>query len=292
MRLDRSLTLGIWYPLSRATGADRKRTLPILMYHSISSGAEDGVHPYYKTKTQPEQFQQHLATMKAWGYKGFSLEEASERWNHTPFWEENHVVFTFDDGFADFYHQALQPLQCHGFSATVFLITDSVGHSRRQFKGLDCLSWAEVKECRAKGIRFGSHTVHHPNLERLSAKEIRQELRISKDHIEQQLQESISTFAFPYAFPETNADFLQFVKETLAEVGYRCAVTTKVGCAKPEHSLFELPRLPINTADDGALLQAKLNGGYDWFGKAQYVYKRCKQWANYDRKPVYDATSA
>jgi len=50
-------------------------------------------------------------------------------------------------------------------------------------------------------------------------------------------------------------------------------VTTVLGRASRKCSPYFLPRLPVNSWDDDALLQAKMEGGYDWMHWPQRLKK-------------------
>jgi hypothetical protein len=51
-----------------------------------------------------------------------------------------------------------------------------------------------------------------------------------------------------------------------------------IGFARPGDSLFRLRRLPVNSWDDPAFFQAKLEGAYNWLGLPQMLLKRGKRW--------------
>jgi peptidoglycan/xylan/chitin deacetylase (PgdA/CDA1 family) len=196
------------------------------------------------------------------------------------------VVLTFDDGFRDFYTEAFPVLQTHGFTATVFLPTAFIGDDRRQFRPStlnyqlsttkDCLTWPEVLELRRHGIHFGSHTVNHPKLVELDWPEIAAELSNSKSEIEQQLGEPATTFCYPYAFPQTDHQFVHRFTDLLSDTGYRSCATTALGRVRPGTDPFRLKRLPANSLDDLALFAAKLDGAYDWLAAPQSAAKALK----------------
>jgi len=50
-------------------------------------------------------------------------------------------------------------------------------------------------------------------------------------------------------------------------------VSTIIGRAGKHDNRYYLPRLPVNSWDDAALLRAKLEGGYDWLHWPQWLYK-------------------
>jgi peptidoglycan/xylan/chitin deacetylase (PgdA/CDA1 family) len=296
MRLDRFITLSMVQPLRRAFTAPKRsdggspldRFLPILMYHSISDDPESGVRPYYRVCTSPRRFREQMQWLNDNGYRGVTL-SAGLAWLNSPHASRltPHVAITFDDGFRDFYTHAFPILQQHGFSATMYLPTAFIGQSRRLFRPStlnsqsatdhECLTWDEVRELRGKGMCFGSHTVNHPQLADLSRKEIEHELRASKSELEQQLGGAITSFAYPFAFPQNNRRFKESFQSLLSEAGYTCCATTAIGRVKLGDDPYALKRLPVNSLDDPAFFQAKLEGGYDWLALPQRMVKKFKR---------------
>lgn len=228
-----------------------------------------------------------------------------------------YVSITFDDGFHDFYTAAFPALQQYGFSATIYLPTAFIGDTRRTFcpsgrrtpsprrgegrgevvgraslaprpllssNGRACLTWSEVRELYSAGIEFGSHTVNHPRLVESSWTAIQSEILNSKCQIECQLGSCVSSFAYPYAFPQTNRDFARRLRDSLIAAGYRQCATTIVGRVAVDADPFLLKRLPVNDADDTDLLSAKLAGAYDWMETAQSAAKQIKDLLRPTRK--------
>lgn len=163
-----------------------------------------------------------------------------------------------------------------GFTATVYLPTAFIGGQRRRFRGRECLCWQEVRELRARGFHFGSHTVHHPQLHGLPWDCIARELAESRAQLEQELQLDVLDFAYPFAFPQQDRDFAPRFMELLQSAGYQSSVTTIIGRARPGDSPLCLRRLPVNGCDDTRFLDAKLVGAYDWLRCAQTAVKRVK----------------
>ena len=86
----------------------------------------------------------------------------------------------------------------------------------------------------------------------------------------------MNTFAYPYAFPEQDARFVQMLRDSLQSNGYEAGVSPSLGTARREHDHYFLPRLPVNAYDDLRFFQVKLEGGYDWLHSFQYASKRVK----------------
>jgi peptidoglycan/xylan/chitin deacetylase (PgdA/CDA1 family) len=274
LRFDRELTLRVFLPpLRRET-----KSLPILMYHSVSKDSESQVRPYYRVTTSPERFLEQMQWLRSSGYIGVSVDEALLK--HSDSGESAKcVALTFDDGFRDFYTSAWPILKAFHFTATVYLPTAFISAERKSCLGRYCLTWDEVRELSSEGVRFGSHTVNHPKLYTLPWNEIQEELAVSKHTLEEKIQETVSGFAYPFAFPQEDRKFVLRFAETLRSTGYQSCVTTVIGTCRLEDDPFLLKRLPINECDDEALFSAKLMGAYDWMRTPQSVTRWAKSYA-------------
>jgi peptidoglycan/xylan/chitin deacetylase (PgdA/CDA1 family) len=247
------------------------------MYHSVSDGNEDHVPPYYRVRTHPAVFAQHMQWLRENNIRGVTLREGLANHTRAGTPGARQVVLTFDDGFGDFMTAAFPILSQHGFGATVFLATAFVGNQPRLFKQKECLTWCDIRELHKGGIEFGSHTVNHPQLHDLDRSQIRAELLTSKSMIEQELGNEVFSFSYPYAFPSGDPLFVNELSILLGEAAYGCQVTTEVGRNHPGVQPFRLKRLPVNACDDHELFTAKLAGDYDWLGRAQGVLKQCRR---------------
>jgi peptidoglycan/xylan/chitin deacetylase (PgdA/CDA1 family) len=277
LRLDRLLTLRLFWPLRRVVPGRGAFRLPVLMYHSVSGRPETGVSPYYRTATSPEVFAEQMEVLKTGGWKAVSQKTGLEALRGGGGAEKRVVALTFDDGFRDFHSAAFPVLRQHGFSATVYLPTAFIGRQPIQFKTHDCLTWDEVRELHQSGVEFGSHTVNHPELVRLPWADVEKEVRDSKAEIESQLGVRVTAFANPYAFPRAEREFVARLRGLLLEAGYESCVTTDIGRAGADTDLLAIPRLPMNDCDDAALLRAKLDGAYDWLAAPQRAVKAVKR---------------
>jgi peptidoglycan/xylan/chitin deacetylase (PgdA/CDA1 family) len=274
-RLDRFASLYLVSPVMRLTLA--KRSIPVLMYHSISDEDESGVHAYFRTTTSPAMFEAQLGLLHQLGYQTCSPMQARSLLQDPCRPARQNVVITFDDGYRDFYQRAFPALSRFGFTATVYLPTAFIADGRSYFKGRECLSWAEVRELQNHGITFGSHTVNHPQLHTLDRDTISREISGSKNTIEEKTGRLADSFAYPYAFPQTDAPFKSMLRTLLGEAGYSNGVCTAVGRATPKSDPYFMERIPMNSLDDEALLRAKLAGAYDWVGKSQSFFKKARR---------------
>jgi peptidoglycan/xylan/chitin deacetylase (PgdA/CDA1 family) len=275
VRLDRLATLYFASPYLRLM-LEREPSIPVLMYHSITSSEHANVHSYYQTTTSPAAFARQLQYLQANGYTTCTLDQAVRQLEENCRPCAKTVVLTFDDGFRNFYSEAFPLLTQYGFTAIVFLPTAFIADMPRPFKGEDCLSWGEVRELKQHGIEFGSHTVNHPWLRELGASAIKDEIVNSKATIEQKLGCKVDSFAYPYAFPQTDRDFTRQLREMLSAAGYKTGVSTIVGRANRHSDPLFIERLPVNSCDDLAFFQAKLAGAYDWMATSQHLLKVLK----------------
>ena len=89
----------------------------------------------------------------------------------------------------------------------------ALGHSRP-------ISWPQVIEMAASGIEFGSHTVSHPNLTRITDEDLNYELAESKHMLEFHLQQPIDTIAYPIGTQSAfNIKVLNAVREHKFKLG-------------------------------------------------------------------------
>lgn len=111
------------------------------------------------------------------------------------------IVCTFDDGYTGLLENALPIMNKYGFTATVYVCTDYLGHyndwnfkdkTRRLHMSID-----ELAKLQKNGWEIGSHGVTHRSLLRLNDDEIATELGESKKILEDQFGE-VTSYAYPY----------------------------------------------------------------------------------------------
>jgi peptidoglycan/xylan/chitin deacetylase (PgdA/CDA1 family) len=271
-RLDRIVTMSVALPAAKVAGPKEGTRVPILMYHSVSENLFGKSHPYYQINTAPRIFVEQMRSLRQMGYRTLGPGEVVESLERGANLAKVFVI-TFDDGYRDFVIEALPVLKECGFTATIYLATGRIQEMPAKFDGAEYLTWGEIRDLNKGGIQFGSHTVTHPILCEQKPEQVRAELKRSKEIIEQKLGSPVVSFAYPYAFPEEDAEFKKFLNLELENAGYHNGVTTILGRASREDNRFFLPRLPVNSWDDKRFLQAKLEGGYDWLHWPQHLRK-------------------
>lgn len=119
------------------------------------------------------------------------------------------VALTFDDGTFHQYY-LLCALNKWGIRATVFCITSLEKHPNTH-KKLLAAEPEKIYELYMMGHEIGSHTCTHPNLTKIDAKMLEDELKKSKLTLENIINDEISGFAYPYSIYYHNV--MEKVKE-------------------------------------------------------------------------------
>jgi peptidoglycan/xylan/chitin deacetylase (PgdA/CDA1 family) len=165
-------------------------TFPILVYYNISSyaGSDQAIKSLHNS---PKNFSQQLSYLKK---NGFTVISADTAYNivigkaNSP---KKPVLLTFNDGYADFYRNALPILKIYHFPALVFVISNRPGDA-------NFMSWKELRKLAASSVTIGSQAVSNVSLTKISSVRAKEELAISKKDIEGELGISIKYFNFPY----------------------------------------------------------------------------------------------
>jgi len=126
------------------------------------------------------------------------------------------------------------------------IIVDSIlerSGSKNTFKSSEMLDWDMIRKMSESHINFGSHTLTHPILSRESPDRISHEISLSKQIIENRLNSSVSTFAYPNG---TETDFNNVVVKEVIKAGYCNACTTIEGINTNINNRFLLKRINIH----------------------------------------------
>ena len=229
--------------------------IPIIYYHRIAKDISDaGKHGIFVTE---KQFEDHLSYLKREGYKTITFEEALQIKKDCT--QGKFVIITFDDGYEDNYILAFPLLKKYGFTALIFLVAQYEYNSwdeKSNEPKLKMMSQEQILEMMKYGIEFGSHTLTHADLSKVSSEEARRELIESKKILEAKLGKEISTFAFPYG----NCN--ETVKQIAKEAGYKFVFATDRGTLGLHEDFFQIRRIGIfpNTSVRG--LARKVRGNY------------------------------
>ncbi len=207
-------------------------SIPILMYHVI----EDYSGTYEELYVPPLIFRQQLAYLKENGYHTVTCAEVLQHWSEAMPLPDKPIVLSFDDGYRSMYTEALPLLKEYGFRGTFFLHLANINTE----KGL---TEEMIQEMITAGMEIGSHTVSHPDLTKLTASKLKQELEESKRVLSEITGTSVHTLAYP------SGRFNKRVMSAARETGYLAAVTTQYGPATSQQNIYSLKRIRINKSD-------------------------------------------
>ena len=234
--------------------------VPILLYHSIAEYAEPRVARFF---LPPRDFRRHMDYLAENRYRTMTLSLLVDAWRSGSPLPDKSVVLTFDDGFADFYTDAVPALLEHNFTATLYVATGfiagksgwltSCGEGMRPM-----LSWQMLQEVSALGFEVGSHSHSHPELDRCPTSTIAREITESKHVLEDRLGVSVRTFAYPFGF------WNKRVRAIAANAGFQTAVQVAGLPYRRTDDVLTIPRLVVNRwtteSDLADLLAARSSG--------------------------------
>lgn len=209
--------------------------LPILSYRHISPDSLDAV--------SPQVLEQQLQYLKDRGYYSASWENwQSAKRDKTPL-PGKAVLMTFDGGYLDFFQYAWPLLKRFDFTATVFLVAESIGKTnsweKAEFEEVQLMGWPEILQLQNAGIEFGSMSATHQPLTALSPTEIVREGAKSRAILERGLEKSVKCFAYPYG------DVDPIVAHLIGASGYTFGVSYKLNYSSFDDALLSLPRLQV-----------------------------------------------
>lgn len=221
-----------------------KSGVPILTYHKLGPRP-----PRARLKglyLSQRLFSAQLRELKQAGFEAVSLSrlartfdaDASGTGAHGP---NRWVALTFDDGFCNVLEFGLGPLAERRFGATQFLVADRLG-ARNEWEIAEgevparLMDLAQVREWLAAGHEIGSHTLSHPWLTRVPARQAREEIVASKKKLEDTFSRRVEHFCYPYG------DWSAAVRDMVGEAGYSTACTTEPGINSSETDRLALRR--------------------------------------------------
>lgn len=147
----------------------------------------------------------------------------------------------------------LKSLPPAGIEHTVAALEAALG---AQGPPLRVLDWAGVRRLAGGPVSLGAHTHRHFILSHLTDTELESEIASSVELIERKAGVRPTSFAYPNG---EAADYDTRALAVLRRLGFRCALTTRPGLARPGHDPLQLPRVPTR-APSIALFAARLAG--------------------------------
>jgi peptidoglycan/xylan/chitin deacetylase (PgdA/CDA1 family) len=198
--------------------------IPILLYHSISGDATRRYQPYVMDAAH---FRHQMETIAAGGFRTLTVAEfVSILADPSARLPERCLIITFDDGFEEVHRIALPILAGLGLRATAFLVTAHIGGTSRWLDsegegGRRLMAWPQIRELAQAGFEIGSHSHRHSQLDTLTIRGAEEEVRRSREILEEGLGSRITSFAYPHGYHS------QRIRELVRASGYTGACAVK-----------------------------------------------------------------
>jgi peptidoglycan/xylan/chitin deacetylase (PgdA/CDA1 family) len=224
--------------------AERVR-VPILMYHyiRINPNAKDSLG--FSLSVTPSEFQKQMDWLQSNNRTPITLEELASSLQSGQPLPAHPVVLTFDDGYADFYSEALPVLMTHGFKAVAYIVSGFVGRP-------GYMSRQQVKAASDQGIVIGSHSVSHLDLASLGPGELARQVAFSRTELEALAGRPVLDFCYP------SGRYTDAVVRAVAAAGYRDATTTAPGLDHTLADRFTWSRVRVSGGETLAQFAAAL----------------------------------
>lgn len=232
-------------------GVTRQVRVPILMYHHVDTPSADAGPIRRDLSVLPENFDAQLRYLSQGGYQPITLNDLALHLTVGKPLPPKPIILTFDDGYVDNYTQAFPLLLGHGFVATFFLTTSPIDAQNPDF-----LSWDQVTEMAATGMRFEPHSYDHPDMRNRGFQFLVFQIVGPREAIEARTGEPTRFFAYP------SGRYDQFVIDVLKSAHFWGGVLTEQGATHTSNDLFTLRRVRVQGGDDLDTFIRKLN--LDW----------------------------
>lgn len=217
-----------------------ENNVPILMYHYIEP--EDPTQSKLRINlgVTPDNFEKQVKWLYDNGYKTLTMSQYFSLVSGNKEMPKKSVIITVDDGYIDFFENAAPILNRYNMTATIFIITNSVGYPAY-------MNWDQIKLLSDEGFEVDSHTLTHPNLTKLNDDGLNNELVNSKKKLEEMTGKNVNFLCYPMGF------FDKRVEDAARNAGYKGAVTTESGYRVSNKNIFTIPRLRVThtISDEG-----------------------------------------
>jgi peptidoglycan/xylan/chitin deacetylase (PgdA/CDA1 family) len=228
-----------------ATDAKRSRTpVPILMYHVIAAPPADA--PYPELYVSERDFAGQMRWLAGHGYRAVTQRQVWDHWHRGGVLPRKPVVISFDDGYRSVAQAAWPHMARRSWPGVLNLAVKNL-----QVSG--GISQYKVRRLLADGWELASHTLTHPHLPGLDARNLTREVSQSRAVLRARFGVPIDFFCYPAG--RYDADVIRAVRRA----GYLGATTTLEGLARPDEP-YELRRIRISRGDGAAGLAEKLGG--------------------------------
>lgn len=215
--------------------------IPVLMYHKVNPNPETG---NLGLRVNPDDFEWQMRYLFEQGYQSISLRELRDYVEEGKPIPPKSMVITFDDGYKDNYIYALPIMEKYGFTATIFVVVNTIGKVNKFDLGNQpvnqMMDWDEIKDTVSRGFTIGSHTMDHQRLWELSQEKALYQIRESKEVLEKGLGLPVKYFCYPYG------SYSKIARKMVIQCGYEAATTTNSGLVNLSDDIYTLKRVYVS----------------------------------------------
>ena len=171
--------------------------IPVLLYHDFVIDVPLEEPDDFNYINTPLSFEENIKVLLDNGYTFLSFKDLNDAYNGKGKLPSKPILITFDDGYYSNYEYIFPILEKYNVKASIFIVTDYIG---RKIDGKRYLSWRDCKVMQESGlVEIFSHSKKHVFYDRLSVRELKDDLNESYEDIEKHLgKQDLKVFAYPY----------------------------------------------------------------------------------------------
>ncbi|MFF8291159.1 polysaccharide deacetylase family protein [Streptomyces sp. NPDC016309] len=229
-----------------------KVPVPVLLYHAVTDDPPPWIAEFSVT---PRDFAAQLDAVVASGRTPVPLSALAGHLRGKGELPPRPVVLTFDDGFADLPGPTAEALAARDLPATAYLTTGAITPGRAcLLPPAPMMALAEAPLLEQYGIEVGAHTVTHPQLDTLPARQVRRELRDAKAVLEDVLGHEVAHLAYPHGYNNGA------VRRAASDAGYASAVAVRHALSSDADETYRIARLIVRRTHTVADVEAWMAG--------------------------------
>ncbi|MDJ0894244.1 MAG: polysaccharide deacetylase family protein [Alphaproteobacteria bacterium] len=221
--------IGLWLVIA-AQPAMAADWASVLVYQRF------GIEGRSSTNIRLDQFEAHLAELKAGGYTVASLADVIDAFETGAELADRTVVLTIDGGFRSVYDQAWPRLREAGLPFTLFLASGTLSSGSGRY-----MTWSQIREMQASGlVTIGSQGNAHASMPARSVAANQGDLGRARKTFEGELGLRPDLFAYPFGHHS------RAVEKLVGEAGHRASFAQNSGVAHARADRMALPRFAMS----------------------------------------------
>lgn len=207
-----------------------KLRVPVLVYHHIAKAPANTAAAAKSFFIEPQWLEKHLQYLKENGFETIGFADITAHFEYGMPLPARPVIISFDDGYKNVFDNAFPLLKKYNMRGTFYVITKLLDKPNR-------MTWEQLAELRDSGMEIGSHTLWHPYLTKSG--KVKQEIADSQKILEEKLNITVTTFAYPYGISNSR------IENLVKEAGYKTGRSYADGDGITHENLFRIPVIRI-----------------------------------------------